>query len=97
MGRGWKLTLSGVDLGLFSGDLKYTVYSGSNLLRQEVVAKTDADRVAYKYNGGLKGFAIGPKTRIVWKDVARNWQQYAFGGAVNNDDVPLSLEIASGL
>ena len=84
-----EITLGGVDLGLFSGDLKYTVYNGSNLLRQEVVAKTDADRVAYKYNGGLKGFAIGPKTRIVWRDVARNWQQYSFGGGVNNDDVPL--------
>ena len=84
-----EVTLAGVDLGLFSGDLKYTVYSGSNLLRQEVVAKTGADRVAYKYNAGLKGFAIGPKTRVVWKDVARNWQQYSFGGAVNNDNVPL--------
>ncbi len=84
-----EVTLSGVSLGLFSGALKYTVYRGSNLLRQEIVAKTDADRVAYKYNGGLKGFTIGPQTRVVWRDVARAWQQYAFGGAVNRDPVPL--------
>jgi hypothetical protein len=84
-----EVTLSGVSLGLFSGALQYTIYRGSNLLRQEIVAKTETDRVAYKYNGGLQGFIIGPQTRVVWRDVARAWQQYAFGGAANHDSVPL--------
>src|SRR5271157_762985 len=49
----------GVTLGLFSGGLRYTVYRGTNLLRQEVIAKTDAPSVAYKFLAGLKGFTIG--------------------------------------
>lgn len=60
-----------VDLGIFSGGLRYTVYRGSNLLRQEVIAKTEEQSVAYKYDGGLKGFSIGPQTRVLWRDVAQ--------------------------
>jgi hypothetical protein len=45
--------------------------------------------VAYKYIGGLKGFSISDNTRVVWRDTARAWQQYAFGGAVNRDAVGL--------
>ena len=48
----------GVSLGLFSGGLRYTVYRGANLIRQEVIAKTDAPSVAYEFAAGLKGFAI---------------------------------------
>ena len=56
-----EVTFPGVTLGVFSGDLRYTVYRGTNLLRQEVVAKTDAPSVAYKFVAGLKGFAIGER------------------------------------
>lgn len=79
----------GVSLGLFSGGLRYTVYRGTNLLRQEVIAKTDAPSVAYKFVAGLKGFAIGNDTRLLWRDVARGWQHYLFGGTVNTDPVAL--------
>jgi hypothetical protein len=84
-----EVTFPGVDLGIFTGSLRYTVYRGSNLLRQEVIAKTEEQSVAYKYDGGLKGFAIGQDSRVVWQDVARAWQQYRFGGAVNQDPVAL--------
>ncbi len=46
---------------LFAGGLRYTVYRGTNLIRQEVVAKTDAPSVAYKFAAGLKGFAIAQR------------------------------------
>lgn len=82
-------TFPGVSLGLFAGALRYTVYRGVNLLRQEVVAKTEAPSVAYKFAAGLKGFAIRPDTRLVWRDTARGWQHYLFGGAVNQDPVAL--------
>lgn len=84
-----EVNFPGVELGIFSGQLRYTVYRGSNLLRQEVIAKTQEPSVAYKYAGGLKGFSIDEKTRVVWWDVARNPQEYAFGGEVNKDSVPL--------
>jgi hypothetical protein len=79
----------GVALGIFSGGLRYTVYRGTNLIRQEVIAKTDAPSVAYKFLAGLKGFAIGNDTRLVWRDTARGWQHYLFGGHVNTDPVAL--------
>ena len=41
-----------------SGRLQYTVYKGTNLIRQEAVAKTDERAVAYKYDAGLKGLTI---------------------------------------
>ena len=77
----------GLEVGVFSGALQYTVYRGTNLLRQEVIGKTNEPSVAYKYVGGLKGFATGDNTRVVWRDTARGWQQYEFGGPVNQQPV----------
>ena len=84
-----ELTYPGVEMGLFSGALRYTVYRGTNLVRQEVIAKTEAPSVAYKYLAGLKGFATGDSTRLVWRDLAREWQETGFGGPVNEDPVAL--------
>ena len=50
------VTFDGLRLGIFSGDLRFTVYKGSNLLRQEAIAKTQEPSVAYIYKAGLKGF-----------------------------------------
>jgi hypothetical protein len=84
-----EVTYPGVDLGIFSGDLRFTVYRGTNLLRQEVIAKTEEPSVAYKYTAGLQGFSISDNTKLLWRDPARAWQQYGFGGGVNTDDVAL--------
>jgi hypothetical protein len=84
-----EVTYPGLTLGIFSGDLRFTVYRGTNLLRQEAIAKTEEKSVAYKYLAGLRGFAIDDDTRIIWRDPARAWQQYAFGGDPNKDPVTL--------
>jgi hypothetical protein len=84
-----EVTFPGFEAGLFTGSLQYTVYRGTNLVRQEAIAKTNEPSVAYKYISGLKGFAIADNSRVVWRDTARGWQQYAFGGAVNRDPVGL--------
>ena len=83
------VTFDGLTLGLFSGDVKFTAYKGSNLLRQEAIAKTGQPSVAYIYKAGLKGFAIDNNTKLVWRDTARQWQEYAFGGAPNNEPINL--------
>lgn len=80
---------NGLTLGLFAGDVKFTVYKGSNLLRQEAVAKTDAPDVAFIYRAGLKGFSLKGDTKLVWRDTSQVWQQYRFGGDVNQ--VPVNL------
>jgi hypothetical protein len=92
-----EVEFNGLTMGIFAGSLRYTVYRGTNLLRQEAIAKTDEPSVAYKYVGGLKGFAIGNDTRVVWRDVAREWQQYRFGGAVNADPVALKARNRLGI
>ena len=85
-----EVSFPGVKAGVFTtGSLQYTMYRGTNLVRQELVAKTTDPSVAYKYVGGLKGFAIAADKRLVWRDTARGWQRYAFGGSVNQDAVGL--------
>jgi hypothetical protein len=84
-----EISFPGLSMGIFSGQLVFTVYKGTNLLRQEAIAKTEEQSVAYKYNAGLKGFQIGGVKDIAWFDVARALQKYEFGGAVNVDPVAL--------
>ena len=90
----------GVSLGVFSGRLEYTVYRGSNLIAQAVVARTEQPSVAYKYEAGLKGLAIQPASRMVWRDMANTWQEYRFGGTPNSGPVTLKasnrLVVAEG-
>lgn len=79
----------GVELGVFTGLLRFTIFRGTNMIRQEVVAKTAKEWVAYKYDAGLKGLAIGDASRVVWRDTANNWQDYKLRGPVNVASVPL--------
>jgi hypothetical protein len=84
-----EITFPGLSMGIFSGRLQYTIYRDSNLVRQEAIAMTTEPSVAYKYVAGVKGLAIDPATRIAWRDTARSWQQYRFGGSVNQEPVAL--------
>jgi len=82
------VTFPGVTLGLFAGQLQFTVYKGSNLIQQEVVAKTTESSVAYKYDAGLKGLSTAD-SRLTWRDLANARQEYLFGGAKNEREAPL--------
>jgi hypothetical protein len=68
-----EVTFPGLSMGIFAGQLRFTVYRGVNLLRQEAIAKTNEPSAAYKYNAGLKGFSTDNARRVVWQDVARSW------------------------
>ena len=82
------VTFPGVTLGLFAGQLQFTVYKGSNLVQQEVVAKTSENSVAYKYDAGLKGLSTAD-SRLTWRDLTNVRQDYLFGGAKNEREAPL--------
>jgi hypothetical protein len=85
-----EVVFPGVTLGVFDGRLEYTIYKGSNLIRQAVVAKTEKPAVAYKFDAGLTGVAIQPRSRVVWRSNTSNlWVDYLFGGARNETLVPL--------
>ena len=91
-----EVSFPGLSMGIFSGRLQYTVYRGTNLIRQEVIAKTDEPSVAYKYRAGLKGFST-EGSRVRWRDTSRAWQKYEFGGAVNEGPVALRARNRLGL
>ncbi|MFN7917353.1 MAG: hypothetical protein U0Q55_18555 [Vicinamibacterales bacterium] len=85
-----EVTFPGVTLGVFEGSLRYTFFRGTNLIQQDVLATTRSQWVAYKYHAGLKGLRPDAATRIAWRDIANNWQEYKFGGVPNVDEVPLA-------
>lgn len=84
-----EITFPGVQLGIFAGDLRMTVYRGTNLFRQEIVAKTESPWVAYIYQGGLSGFSLDDFTAVEWRDVNHQPQRDDFAGAPDEAPVPL--------
>ena len=84
-----EIVLPGATLGVFTGALQFTVYQGTNLIRQELVAQTAENSVAYKYDAGLKGMQIGAASRVAWRDTSNTWQSYQFGGNANQEPVAL--------
>ncbi len=82
----------GLSMGIFAGSLRFTSYRGSNLLRLEAIAKTDEPSVAYKYEGGLKGFSTALTPRVTWRDRGGDPQHYEFGGIRNDSRVTVKAK-----
>jgi hypothetical protein len=77
------VTFPGLSMGIFTGDLQFTVYKGTNLVRMDAAAKTSESWVAYKYDAGLKGFSTDVTPRVAWRDTGGHPQLHQFGGVVN--------------
>jgi hypothetical protein len=77
------VTFPGLSMGIFSGDLLFTVYKGTNLVRMDAAAQTNEPWVAYKYDAGLKGFSTDLTPRVSWRDTGGHLQSNQFGGAIN--------------
>jgi hypothetical protein len=95
-----EINFPGVSMGIFAGDFRLTVYRGVNLVRAEVVAKTDSPSVAYIYQGGLSGFSLDDFDSVNWLDVDGKPQHYAFTRAPDDSPSPLiarnRVAVASG-
>jgi hypothetical protein len=76
-----EISYPGLTMGSFSGDLRYTIYRGTNLLRVEAIAKTDEPSVAYIYQGGLKGLSSDLLPRMLWHDVRSRRQTSEVSGS----------------
>ena len=74
------VTFPGMKLGIFEGNLRFTVYRGTNLIQMDAVARTNEPWVAYKYDAGLKGFSTATMPRVIWRDTGGWPQQHQFGG-----------------
>lgn len=84
-----EVTFPGLDMGIFSGSLRFTVYRGTNLIRMEAVARTDEPSIAYKYEAGLSGLSTDLMPRVAWHDTGGHSQQYLFGGPKNDAAAPV--------
>ncbi len=82
-GASLMVSFPGLTLGSFAGDLQFTVYKGTNLLRMDAAAKTNEPWVAYKYDAGLKGLTTGLTPRVTWRDTGGHPQENRLGGIVN--------------
>jgi hypothetical protein len=82
-GASLAVTFPGLSMGIFAGDLQFTVYKGTNLVRMDAAAKTSEPWVAYKYDGGLKGLSTDLTPRVTWRDTGGHPQQNQFGGSIN--------------
>ena len=83
------VSFPGMKLGSFDGELVLTAYAGSNLIEVEAVASTQLPSVAYKYDVGLSGLMLDPRSRVSWRDVASQMQSYGLRGPPNTDPVAL--------
>jgi hypothetical protein len=79
-GASLAVTFPGMKLGIFDGNLRFTVYRGTNLIQMDAIARTNEPWVAYKYDAGLKGFSTATMPRVIWRDTGGWAQQHQFGG-----------------
>jgi len=84
-----EIEFPGARLGTFTGKLRFTVYSGANLIRQELIARNEEPSIAYIYSAGLKGFSTAALGQVIWRDIGGNRQSYDFSGEINPCPVPL--------
>lgn len=91
-GERLEITFPGLTMGIFAGDLRFTVYRGTNLIRMEAIAKTNEPSVAYKYEAGLKGLTNSSMPQVAWHDTGGHAQEYSFGGPKNETIVPLKAQ-----
>lgn len=87
-----EVNFPGLSMGIFAGSLQFTSYRGSNLLRMEAIAKTDQPSVAYKYEGGLRGFSTALTPQVTWRDRGGDPQKYEFGGIKNDTRVTVKAK-----
>ena len=87
-GHRLEIIFPGVTAGIFEeGHLRYDIYKGSNLIRQMLAAKTNHPSAAFKYDTGLTNLPIQKSTRLMWRDLANQWQDHQLGNPVNNEPV----------
>jgi hypothetical protein len=79
-GSSLAVTFPGMKLGIFDGNLRFTVYRGTNLIQMDAIARTNEPWVAYKYDAGLKGFSTATMPKVIWRDTGGWPQHHQFGG-----------------
>jgi hypothetical protein len=84
-----EVAFPGVTVGVFTGTLQYSIFKGTNLIQQELLATTNQPWVAYKYDAGLKGLSADTGSRVAWKDTSNRWKESRFTDARTGQQVDL--------
>jgi hypothetical protein len=85
-----EVSFPGVQAGVFTGTLQYSIFKGTNLIQQDLLAVTNEPWVAYKYHAGLKGFGAAAGSRVVWRSTDDRWQEAAVTGLAAGAEVSLT-------
>ena len=70
------VTIPGLKMGYSSGDLVFTVYGGSNLVKQVAVVSTQEPQIAYYYNAWLTGCSTRDLNNLIWLDADDRFEHH---------------------
>lgn len=65
-GNQLRVSIGGLWMGIFHGDLVFTMFSGSNLVKQEAVVATQEPNIAYYYDAWLDRCSTNQLNRLFW-------------------------------
>lgn len=68
--------IPGLWMGFFYGKLEFTLYAGSNLVKQEAVVSTQEPQIAYYYDAWLTGCSTLELNNLVWLDEDDHFQHH---------------------
>lgn len=92
LGQRLRITAGPLSLGIFQGDLVFTLYDGSNLIHQEAVVRTDEPDTAYYYNAWLTRVSTNELDRLHWLDAATGqFREHRLTSDLDLDFVPLKV------
>ncbi len=78
VGNRVEVTFNGMNIGIFSGSLRYTFYPGTSLIQQSAVVSTSEPDTAYYYDTGLEMTAHADETP--GKNMASHFSYYDSDG-----------------
>ena len=90
-GRRLSVVLPGLWLGLFHGDLRFTLFADSNLVKQEAVVSTQEPEVAYYYDAWLTRCSLNQLNRLEWLGADGQFHQHVLTSDIDLDLVPLQV------
>ncbi len=90
-GRRLRIIVPGLWMGLFHGELVFTLFSGSNLVQQEAIVSTQEADVAYYYDAWLTGCSTRQLNRLLWLAADGNFRTHVLTSDVDLDYVPLQV------
>lgn len=67
---------NGFRMGVFYGDIVFTLYAGSNLVKQEAVVATEEPNVAFYYDASLTRCSTNQLNRLLWLSADDRFETY---------------------